>query len=124
MLQHPDLGFRARFRIKLAEKLLNREIILPDINSNNTITPEDTDLSLKESVQILRALRNVIKDFKVWLKVDQLIQRSILTDSNADDISKEDIFDTINTLAFREVQSIQTWQFLSTKFVGKLQDQL
>ena len=75
---------------------------------------------MKEAIDILRALRNVIHDYKIWLKVDQLIQNAIVTDPNANKIPLNDLMDTINTLAYKEVQNIDTWQFLSSRFLGKL----
>ena len=112
MLQHPDLAFRSKFRKKLADKLLSI-----DLNS--------VDLDINGAISILKALRNVISDFKVWLRVDFLILQAIKNKDLDGKLSKDDLMDVINTLAFKEVQNIDTWQVLSNTYVEyMLQDKL
>ena len=117
MLQQPDLTFRSKFRQKLSQKLRNTDII---VAKNSSDRDQLNSWTMKEAIDILRALRNVIHDYKIWLKVDQLIQNAIVTDPNANKIPLNDLMDTINTLAYKEVQNIDTWQFLSSRFLGKL----
>ena len=106
MLQNNDLGFRTRFRIKFADKVKHSNISKTDINFN-------------QSVLIMKAFRNAVNDYKVWLAVDLLIQKAIKVDlEGAENVSKEDLMDMINCLAYKEVQSINTWQFLSSRFIN------
>lgn len=112
MLQHPDLAFRSKFRKKLADKLLSL-----DLNS--------VELDINGAVSILKALRNVISDFKVWLCVDFLVLKAMKNKDINFKLNKDDLMDVINTLAFKEVQNIDTWQELSSTYVEyMMQDKL
>ncbi|CAI2370533.1 unnamed protein product [Moneuplotes crassus] len=113
MLTQQDLFFRKKFRNKLTQKVLHTDIKSIDASRK----PTDYDLTFEEAVNVMRAFRNVIHDYQIWLKVDLLIKNAFMTDPNVKNMSKDDLMDTINTLAYKEVQNIDTWQFLTTHLV-------
>lgn len=117
MLEQGDRVFRTKFRQKLKLKFENTDIKqIEDASEADEYT-----LTFQEAIDIMKAFRNTVHEYQIWLKVDLLLQNAIISDPQAKNISKNDLMDVINTLAFKEVQSIETWQFLTTLLIGKFE---
>jgi hypothetical protein len=83
------------------------------------------EIEVKNATNLLRLFRNVVKDYKVWLKADLVFDKAIKSKNFDGQMNKSDCLDAMNILAFKEVQNIDTWQFLSEKYLEHmLNDQL
>ena len=115
-----------RFREKLKIKIL----------ATDTST---VDLTLSESISLIKSLRNFrdpfpfnnsysirinyrlnpnfTTEYKIWLKIDYIFAKAIKDGDEDQYISKGDLMDVLNTFAYREVQNLESWQYLIQKFI-------
>lgn len=107
VLVHPDMSFKNKFREKLKIKILATDAA-------------SIDLTLSESVSLIKSLRNFATEYQLWLKIDFLFAKAIKEGKDEQYLSKSDLMDVLNTFAYREVQNLETWQFLIQKFIDYL----